>query len=140
MNAQILKQTSAILMLRVTILKGRMDVAVLMDIRAMVKIAQVNKCLCLQLALLRLIISDQKLITTQTFQPSLLVVFHLVVQTGFVKKAMDDLCVVATLVTKETVTTVQVRSVVTFSRILVAFWKYCHCMAGVRFNLVCELN
>lgn len=63
MNVQILKQTSAILMPRVTILKGPMSVAVLMDIRAMVKIAQVNECLCLQLALLRLIISDETVIT-----------------------------------------------------------------------------
>ena len=64
MNVQILKQMSVILTLRVTILKDRMGVAVLMDIRAMVKLVQVNKCLWLQLTLLLLINSDQNVINT----------------------------------------------------------------------------
>ena len=57
------------------------------------------------------------------------------VQTRFVKKAMDVLCVAATLVTKETVTAVQVRCIVMFSRI-VRFWKYCDSIGGVALNLV----
>ena len=43
MNAQAPKQTSVIQTLRVTTLKGPILVAVLMDIKAMVKIAQVSK-------------------------------------------------------------------------------------------------
>ena len=42
MNAQVLKRTNAIPTLRVTTLKDPIRVVVLMDIRAMVKTAQVN--------------------------------------------------------------------------------------------------